>query len=111
MTFLVTVLIDIVVNKGSQHDECKPHSIKQKQDGNASEIFVSNVFSCTNIQNLTLRYLILRHMLEEYGDPNLQIYHLERKTPSCAYKAVIYRDKDITFFNVGIHLPPLFVCF
>lgn len=89
MTFLATLLIDIVVSKRSQHDGCKLHSLRQKQDVSASEISVSNVFSGTKIQNLTLRYLILRHMLEEYGDPNLQSYHLERKTPSCAYKAVI----------------------
>lgn len=73
MTFLITVLfIDIVVHKESQHNECKPHSLRQKQDISASEISVSNVFSCTNTQNLTLSYLILRHVLEEHGDSNLQ---------------------------------------
>lgn len=75
MTFLLTVLfIDIVVNKESQHDECEPYSLRQKQDISASEISVSYVFSCTNTQNLTLRYLTLRHVLEEYGDSNLQTY-------------------------------------
>lgn len=84
MTFQVTVLsIDIVVDKESQHDECKPHFPRQKHTVSPSEISPSNVLLCkyTKSHPKTLDAETLSDM---YADITCKVIVLQEKhSPVC----------------------------
>lgn len=74
MTVQVTVLsIDIVVSKETHCDGCECHPLRRKQAVRPSEVCVLNVLFCENIQNLSPKYLIQKHMLQMYAEAICQV--------------------------------------
>lgn len=91
----------------SQCNKCKLPEIEEH--GKSSEITISNVFCCSNIQNLTLRHLTLRYVWEMCADLTLKGV-VKRKKHCPVHPGRSYnRSRILHFAEEGTHLlPPFF---